>query len=245
MDGFKLNRFIMDKYKNLHLLMIIPFVLIQSGFITSYWITWTDERWMHHIHALSAMGWYALLIVQPYLATHGNIKDHRTWGIVGFFLAGATAWSAIAILPLDVQFGDNGGFGPMFPGEFFYGIVSVELIMMIAFIFAVIMAILNRKNTDDHALWLITTVFYIMHPGLGRGFIMLMFAMNFTNMLMIPISIAAAVIIVGLVVVGYRMKKLTHPAILLGIAVNIPTFFAYQLGKQSWYVEWLQGFMKY
>ncbi|MGI9543699.1 MAG: hypothetical protein ACR2MX_10600, partial [Cyclobacteriaceae bacterium] len=208
-------------------------------------MTWPDERWMHHVHALSAMCWYALLMVQPYLATHGKIKDHRTLGIIGFLLAGATAWSAIAILPMDVEFGDNGGFGPEFPGEFFYGIVSVELIMMLAFVVAVIMAILKRKNTEDHALWLITTVFYIMHPGLGRGVMAVMFATNSFTTLMTPISIAAALILLGLIVIGYRMKKLAHPAILLGIVVNIPTFFTYQLGQQSWYVEWLQGFMKY
>jgi len=240
-----MNKSSLGKYKNLHLWMIIPFVLIQTGFIDSYWMTWSEERWMHHVHALSAMGWFALLIVQPYLVMRGKMINHRTLGMMGFFLAGATAWSAIAILPLDVQFGDQGGFGPRFPGAFFYGIIAVEFIMIMAFIIAVIMAIIKRKHTEEHALWLICTVFYIMHPGLGRGFMAIMMTSESTTPLMQPVSLAALVILIGIVGIGIKMKKLFHPAILFGIAVNLPTFFAMRLGEQTWYVEWLKVVMKY
>jgi hypothetical protein len=224
--------------------MIIPFVLMQSGFIDSYWMTWTEEQWMRHVHALSAMCWYILLIVQPYLATHGRLKDHRTWGIISVFVAGATASSAISLLPQDVEFGDIGGFPSPFTGDFFYGVVLIELIMMSAFIVAVMMAIVKRKQTDDHALWLITTVFYIMLPGLGRGlYIPVRQFYGADNW--VALTIASIVIIAALIIIGLRMKKLTHPAILLGIAVNIPTFFVYWLGKQAWYIDWLKGFMRY
>jgi hypothetical protein len=234
----------MDRYKNLHLWMIIPFVLMQTGFIDSYWLTWTSEQWMRHIHALSAMCWYGLLIVQPYLATRGKLKDHRTWGIIGFFIAGAVAFSAISLLPQDVEFGDIGGFDPPFTADFFYGVVLVELIMMGAFIVAVIMAIVKRKDMEQHALWLITTVFYILMPGLGRGMVFAVFPL-FGPDNWLALAITASLIIISLVVIGLRMKKLTHPAILLGIAVNVPTFFVYNLGRQAWYIDWLKGFMKY
>ena len=86
--------------------MIIPFVLMQSGFIDSHWMTWSDEDWSTHIHAFSAMFWYVLLIIQPYLATHGKIQAHRTWGMIGFFVAGATVFSAVSFLSKDVGFGE-------------------------------------------------------------------------------------------------------------------------------------------
>lgn len=232
------------KYKNLHLWMIIPFLLMQTGFIDSYWMTWQSEQWMRHMHALSAMCWYVLLIVQPYLATHGRLKQHRTWGIIAAFVAGATAFSAISILPQDVEFGDIGGFGAPFTGDFFYGIVLVELIMMSAFIIAVIMAIIKRKNTDEHAIWLITTVFYIMLPGLGRG---MFIAVNkwYGPDNALSLAISSILIIAALIIIGIRLKKLTHPAVLLGIAVNIPTFFVNWIGQQPWYIDWIKGFMKY
>ncbi|MEO9485619.1 MAG: hypothetical protein ABJG47_19330 [Ekhidna sp.] len=234
----------MDKFKNLHLWMIIPFVLMQSGFIDSYWMTWTSEDWSTHIHAFSAMFWYILLMIQPYLATHGNIQAHRTWGMIGFFVAGAAVFSAISFLWQDVHFGDIGGFGEPFTADFFYGIVLVELMMMTAFAVAVIMAIVHRKRTDDHALWLISTIFYIMMPGLGRGLEFLMFTF-YGPYALLALSICSVMIIVTLLIIGWRFKKITHPAILLGIAVNIPTFFVYWIGQQAWYVEWIQEFMKY
>lgn len=232
-----------SKYKLLHLWMIIPFVLMQTGFIDSYWMTWTSEQWMRHMHALSAMCWYILLIVQPYLITHGKVNYHRTWGIIGFFIAGATTFSAISLVPQNVEIGDQGG-DPPFTGDFFYGLVLIETLMMLAFGFAVIMAIIKRRQMDEHALWLISTVFYIMMPGLGRGMAFPVFALFGPNN-WLALSITATLIIAALIVIGLRMKKLTHPAILLGIAVNIPTYFVYWLGQQAWYIEWIKGFMKY
>ncbi|WP_185154316.1 hypothetical protein [Fulvivirga sp. M361] len=234
----------MNKYKSLHLWMIIPFVLMQSGFIDSYWITWSDEDWSTHIHVFSAMFWYILLIVQPFLATHGNIQTHRTWGIIGFFVAGATVSSAVSFLWQDVSFGDAGGFGEPFTEGFFYGIVLVELIMMTGFAVAVIMSIVHRKRTDEHVLWLISTIFYIMMPGLGRGLEFLIFTF-YGPYAWLALSICSVLIIITLLMIGWRLKKIMHPAILLGIVVNIPTFFVYWIGQQAWYVDWLQQFMKY
>lgn len=234
----------MHRYKNLHIWMIIPFLLMQTGFFDSYWATWKTEQWMRHMHALSAMLWYALLIVQPYLATHGYLRYHRTWGIIGFFVAGATAFTAISLLPQDVEFGDRGGFGAPFTADFFYGIVIVELIMMVAFIYAVIMAIVKRRQKDEHALWLITTVFYIMMPGLGRGMVFPVFEYFGPNN-WLALAITSVLIITTLIIIGLRLKKLWHPAIIIGIFVNIPTFFTYWIGQQPGYIKWLQSFMQY
>ena len=41
--------------------------------------------------------------------------------------------------------------------------------MMTAFGYAVIKSIMHRKKMEDHAWWLISTVFIIMMPALGRG----------------------------------------------------------------------------
>lgn len=207
-------------------------------------MTWSDEDWSTHIHAFSAMLWYVLLIIQPYLATHGNMKAHRTWGMIGFFVAGATVFSAVSFLWQDVYFADVGGFGEPFTSDFFYGIVLVELIMMGAFAVAVIMAILHRKSIDDHVIWLVSTIFYIMMPGLGRGIESIMFAF-YGPFAWLALAICSVLIIVTLLIIGWRFKKITHPAILLGVCVNIPTFFVYWIGQQAWYVEWLKGFMKY
>lgn len=232
------------KYRHLHLWMILPFLLMQSGFIQVYWMNWRSAQWMRHIHSLSAMSWYVLLIIQPYLATRGRMRQHRTLGIIGFFLAGATAFSAISLLPQDVEFGDQGGFGEPFNAAFFYGIVLVELLMMVAFVFAVVMAVLKRKKFEEHALWLITTVFYIMMPGLGRGMYIPMEKWYGPDN-HLALSITSVIIILALLIVGWRMKKLKHPAIWIGVFVNLPTFFVYEIGSNPAYIDWIRGFMRY
>lgn len=234
----------MDRYKNLHLWMILPFLLMQTGFIDSYWMTWRTEQWIRHMHALSAMTWYALLIIQPYLATRGYLKAHRTWGMIALMVAGATAFTAISLLPQDVEFADGGGFGSPFDAPFFYGVVLVELLMMVAFLLAVIMAVIKRKQVHEHALWLITTIFYIMMPGLGRGMYIAVERLHGPDN-WLALSISSIIIIAGLIIVGLNYKKLWHPAILIGITVNIPTFFVYWLGQQEWYIGWIKSLMVY
>ncbi len=59
-------------------------------------------------------------------------------------------------------------FGPFEPW-FFYGVAAVEIVMMLAFGYAVIKSIIHRKQLENHAWWLISTVFIIMMPALGRG----------------------------------------------------------------------------
>ena len=46
---------------------------------------------------------------------------------------------------------------------------AVEIVMMAGLGFAVIKSILHRKQIEGHAWWLISTVFIIMMPALGRG----------------------------------------------------------------------------
>lgn len=234
----------MKEYKNLHLWMIIPFVLMQSGFIESYWLTWTSEPWELHVHALSATAWFILIMIQPYLATHGKIEEHRTLGIIGFFIAGATMFSALSISPRDVRTADSGAFPPPLTSDFFYGIVSVEMLMVLAFGIAVVMSIIKRKQVEDHSIWLISTVFYILMPGLGRAMVypVIWFYGPET---WLALSISAILIIAALVIVGLKLKKLKHPAIVLGIIVNVPTFFIYQIGQMEGYVRFIQQFVKY
>ncbi len=87
----------MYKYKNLHLWMLIPFIIMQVGIFPFYWPTFSQEYWGVHVHYWLATVWYLFLITQPYYATHGKMQKHRTNGIIGFFIAGGVIFSAMAI----------------------------------------------------------------------------------------------------------------------------------------------------
>ena len=97
----------MVKFKNGHWWMLLAFVIMQIGF-KNYWMKWSTKPWIDHVHGFSAMGWYILLIAQPYFATRKKMELHRLWGMLGLFLAGGTAFSALAVLPRNVATGDYG-----------------------------------------------------------------------------------------------------------------------------------------
>ncbi len=238
---------ILQQYRNTHKWMIIPWIIIIIGFTPQYFLTWLSEPWGYHLHALSAMIWYAFMVFQPYLATHGKLKQHRLLGMIGLFIAGAVVFSALSIVPTNVYFGAIGGFEPVFPASFFYGLVFTESLQVLGFGLAVIMAIVKARNVEEHAIWMLSTLFFGLMPGWGRlvMFPILMFGegapwLDMQTCLYVGVSIFVATVLF----VGYRLKKLRHPAIVLSILCVILLLFTTTIGAQEWYQELVTRIMK-
>src|SRR6478609_5817993 len=209
----------MDRYKNLHRWMIIPMVFMQLGIFMDYWGDFTDNAWSVHVHYWTGTIWYLFLIIQPYYATHGQLNKHRTNGMIGFFLAGGVGITALSMMQRDLanahraaEFPERFGF---FKPWFFYGVAVVEIVMMSAFIYAIIQGIIHRKKLEHHAWWLISTVFIIMMPALGRGMQNVYVGMHqkeWPNInIMTPIYPTQALIILMLLLGAWKYKKLRHP----------------------------------
>lgn len=237
----------LNQYRNAHKWMVIPWIIILIGFTPQYFMTWLSEPWGYHLHALSAMFWYGLMVTQPYLATHRKLKSHRLWGMVGIFIAGAVVFSALSIVPTNVYFGAIGGFEPIFPASFFYGLVFTESIQILGFGFAVIMAIVNSKNPSEHAIWMLSTLFFGLMPGWGR---LIMFPLLISGE-EVPgmdvqscLNVGIPIFMLAVFIVGYRLKKLKHPAILLSLLFVFIMLFTIALGEQEWYQEVVTRIMK-
>jgi len=230
-------------YANAHKWLLIPILVIIVAFTPLYFATFTSEAWAYHTHALSAIAWYVLMITQPYLATRGRLRDHRKWGMAGLVIAGAFIASAIAITPTNVYFGHIGGFPPVFPAEFFYGLTFTETLAMIGFAVSVAMAIIKSKVADEHATWMLGTVFFGFMPAWLRLSMFPVFAFGIeistTSALMISIPIFVAVILY----VGYRIGKLRHPMILASAGVTILMVFTSYIGGLEWYQEFVTNLM--
>src|SRR5437870_12190671 len=130
----------MNKYKSLHLWMLIPMIIMQFGIFNDYWGDFSQNAWSVHIHYWTGTIWYLYLIIQPYFATHGQLSRHRTNGIIGIFIAGAVCLTALSMMNRDIVNANTSSemperFGPFQPW-FFYGVVPVEIVMMPAFVFA-------------------------------------------------------------------------------------------------------------
>ena len=231
----------LNKYRTLHLWMLLPMLIMQFGIFRDYWGDFTDNAWSVHVHYWTGTVWYFFLVIQPYFATHNQIAKHRTYGIIGMFIAGAVCFTALGMMFRDIASADLAAanperFGPFKPW-FFIGVAAVEIVMMTAFGYAVLKSILERKNFDSHAWWLISTVFIIMMPALGRGVQNIYIGMNiasFPNVnIMVPLFISQGIIMAMLLAGAWKYNKLTHPATFLALGINLFCFFLEPLGRSE------------
>ena len=236
------------KYRNLHLWMIIPMLFMQFGIFMDYWGDLTDNAWSVHVHYWTGTIWYIYLIIQPYYATHGQLSKHRTNGIIGMFIAGAVCITALSMLHRDIVSAERSAtmreqFGPFEPW-FFLGVAAVEIVMMTAFGFAVIKSIIHRKQLEDHSWWLISTVFIIMMPALGRGVQIVhvgMQAKHWPNVEIMPSLYFTEGLILAMLLLGaWKYGKLKHPATILAVAVNVFNLLLEPIGRS----ETVQSFLK-
>ena len=115
--------------------------------------------------------------------------------------------------------------------------------MMTAFIVAIIQSIRHRRALHDHAWWLISTVFIIMMPSLGRGVGVLwplVFGRDDPRVTTYPGYFTSLVIIALLLWAAKKYGRFNHPATWLALGVNLFNMVIEPLGK--W--EGLQGFLK-
>ncbi len=242
----------MNKYKDLHKWMIIPMLIMQFGIFKDYWGDFSDNAWTVHIHYWTGTIWYLYLIIQPYYATHGKIEIHRTNGLVGIFLAGGVCLTALSMMHRDIVNAQDAitmpdRFGP-FQSWFFLGVAVVEIIMMSAFGFAVIKSITQRKKMEDHAWWLISTIFIIMMPALGRGMQNIYVGLNNKDWpdinIMLPLYFTQILIISMLLYASRKYTKLKHPATSLALGVNLFIFLLEPIGKSEAIQMFLKTFIK-
>jgi hypothetical protein len=242
----------MNKYKSLHLWMIVPMIFMQLGIFRDYWGDFSENAWSVHVHYWTGTVWYIYLIIQPYFASHGQMARHRTNGIIGMFLAGGVCLTALSMMHRDIATTQKAlampeRFGPFQPW-FFFGVAAVEIVMMTAFGYAVLKSILDRKHFESHAWWLISTVFIIMMPALGRGIQNVYVGMNQSNWpnidIMQPLYLTQALIL-GMIVLGaWKYNKLKHAATYLAIGVNIFILLLEPLGRSATVQAFLSNFIR-
>lgn len=223
-------------------------IFMQLGIFKDYWGDFSDNAWSVHIHYWTGTIWYLYLILQPYYATHGQISRHRTNGIIGMFIAGGVCLTALSMMNRDIVTTEKAlalpeRFGP-FQQWFFFGVAAVEIVMMTAFAFAIIKSIIHRKDIENHAWWLITTVFLIMMPALGRGIQGVYIGIHMKEWpninIMTPIYYTQ-ILIIGMLLLGaWKYEKLKHPATWLAVGVNLFIFLLEPLGRS----EAMQTFLK-
>jgi hypothetical protein len=180
------------------------------------------------------------------------MPKHRTLGIIGMFIAGAVCLTALSMMNRDIVNAQRSGaapdrFGPFQPW-FFFGVAAVEIVMMTAFGFAVIKSIIHRKKVEDHAWWLISSVFIIMMPALGRGVQNVSVKMQSNRgpdiNIMSSLYIATVIIIGLLLLSAWKYKKFVHPATWVAVAVNGFNCLLEPIGRSESVQQFLNDLIK-
>lgn len=233
----------MKRYTQLHVWMVGILLLVQIGIFRFYWPSFETKSWEFHIHYWLVTAWYLLLIFQPFWATHGKLERHRTIGLLGFMIAGGAIFTAISLLDFPLKMVERWtpeSKGPPIP--FYYGTLVIELVLILAFAYAVVMGILRRRQVEEHAWWLTASAFFMMMPAVGRGMIV------FWRSILPPeklnpmfIAISAEVIYIPLLLIfALKFGKIKHPATYLALMMVLVRFLRLPIGKS----EWIQQFLK-
>jgi len=220
----------MKNYKNLHLWLLIPFVIVILGFLPSYWLVFTEAPWRHHLHGLSATLWFVLLVVQPYLVTRGHIRLHRLYGMFALLVAGGVALSGLNVIPYNLV-------NERLPETARYGLSFIDLVLVPGFVFAVLMAVRNANSLDDHVRWMISTVFWAISPGLFRLLFVPLIILQTPDVGgKAPLLLASAGIanIVVLSILMFRDRR-AHPAYLSAAIGSLVMLVPMWVGDMRWW----------
>ena len=148
--------------RNFHLLMALCFwILMMVGFSDNWlWDTGQDTNFIPKfiIHAITAFGWFTILVVQNILIKKRHIKYHMTLGLLAMFIYAAMILSlGYMVYELYEEFGR---------------IDKMSLNTSIQAIIATVIignGFLNRKgNLNEHKFLMTFGTFCLIQPSINR-----------------------------------------------------------------------------
>jgi hypothetical protein len=221
-----------DKYKHTHRWLILAFVIVLLGFLRGYWSNFADESFGHHLHMFSALAWFGFLTTQPWLATRGQMKRHRRNGMIGLFVAGLVVASAALMMPGNIEGAQGRPDGGFVGATFLYGITFFDLVTIVAFAVCIVMAINRSKQLDDHAIWMIATVYCILGAAFSRMMILpLGMVFGFENLTFIKVLYYSQPILMAVIVfTAWRLRNF-HPGLILAFIANASAFLVAPVGN--------------
>lgn len=227
----------MNKFPKVHIWMLLPLVIAVAGFYFSYWSKFSSVPFHQHLHGLTALAWYCLLVIQPWLIIKKNNKLHRNIGFIGLIIAGGLIFSALQIIPYNLT-------NERLELVLRYGLSWGDFIFLIGFTHAVIMAMLNNRNIDIHARYMISAAIWALLPALSR---LLYFPLIITYGYPPPLSfieviqISSVMVVITLCVmsmIDYRnQKKIYTSYILVALGTILFAVTLEPMGSNNAWIE--------
>lgn len=181
-----------------------------------------------HAHGIIMVAWLGLFVTQNLLVQRGSIAVHRTLGWAGVALAAAvvvsggyTVHQALAL----------GMVPPFFSNAFFYALVVSGLA---GFLLLVLLAILQRRDTQAHRRLMLGSLILITEPAFGRLLPAPLIGGELTEWLILAIQLAMVALLAR-----HDRKVLggIHPATVVVAAVAFAVHLALSLLSRTAMVE--------
>ncbi|MBD2756348.1 hypothetical protein [Spirosoma validum] len=175
-----------------------------------------------HLHAITVLLWFGILIVQPLLVRGKNLALHR--------LIGKGSYIVVTLVVLSIVWLERLAFirnTPVPPGA-----VDIRLIGIADLSFFILfygLAIYYRRKVSYHARFMVLTVLPFINPALGR--------------LGLPGPILALLIMIGLLIYERFNNRIYRPYLIGLIAyLAIYIFFLFVINADQWRAFWWMFF---
>lgn len=211
-------------YKRIPIFLTFVFLVVVIGFTPSYFKLFFETESNFHFHALPAVLWLIILIIQPILFNIGKIKIHRIVGLISLIIALLVFIGSLMIIDhmLMVSFNeDNTNI------EYQFAFSSIAL--SIGFLVFVVLAYLQRKKIHLHSRYMISTAFFALAPGLIR-----LFDVSLNQNTSITYSICIVLIFI-LILIDYNNKKVYLPYIILLVWFSLIAVFFSSIHEWDWW----------
>ena len=118
---------------------------------------------------------------------------------------------------------------------------------MLAFAYAIVKAIIHRKNLHDHAWWLIASAFFMMMPAVGRGMIVFWRSILPPEKLKpILVAVSAELIYIPLFLLfAHKFGKFKHQATVIGLLLVLVRFLRVPIGASKSVQSFLEAVIQF
>ncbi len=214
---------------NFYIWMAAVCVLVAfGGFAPTYWLQLPRGTFVGppllHIHGFLFSAWPIFLLWQATLASRGQLRRHRAWGLFGISLATAMVVVGLAAAIETLQHGLAAGYGDRSRAFVILPVSSISL-----FAVFVIAAIANTRRPEAHKRLMLLATISLLQAAMARVFFVLITGGGpgmrpglgppppmFVSL--VPSLLLELLIVAGMVY-DWRTRGRPHPAWLAGFAL--------------------------
>jgi hypothetical protein len=205
-----------------------------AGFWPSYVSRVSEEKNLHvHLHGLVMALWLLLLISQAFFIRSDRRALHRLAGKVSYILVPLIVLSTLSLSHFRVQ--EN---AKELPTELLY-FLYIQLSLLVVFVVAYSMAIVNRHSPRIHARYIACTALALIDPIFAR-LLNTHLGVDFPLMQVLTYALVDGILLCLIARDWKRTGTSQVFPVMLGVfaIAQAPTFFLYKLPSWLAFAQW-------